>query len=394
MDPAIPGASAADAVTPPVGGPAFDASFVLVIGALVVCALVAWVVATRRALRRLRVRTSPTPPLVVPAGRSGATIALHHLPAASRRFTEPVIVCHGMGVNRFSVDPPPEAVGAPPGAPSLARALADAGFDVWVLELRGAGLARVPRGLDWSIDDEALEDVPAAIAAVRAATGAERVWWVGHSKGGILQYVLHASGHPEAAHVAGLVTIGSPGAFGEQRRLLRFTTPLGHVLVWTRLGLRFRSTAPLVVPIIALVRRVFGPVDPLLRELQPGALQPLFASMFEDVRPATLAQTLYWVSRPEAHLTDRRGGSYDAGLARLDKPLLLLSGAADRLAPSSAIEHVAQRSGSPDVRHVRFAIDTGYSHDYGHGDLVLGARAPSEVFPEIVSWLEARVARA
>lgn len=381
------------------GAIALDAAAVALDPALVLFTLVGlaaftllvWVVATRRAVRRFRARTSLTPPLVVPAGGSGATIALHHTPSAHRRFAEPVIVCHGMGVNRFCVDPPLD--GAHAGAPSLVRAIADAGFDVWALELRGAGLARAPRSLDWSIDDEALEDVPAAIAAVRAATGAARVWWVGHSKGGILQYVLHASGHPEAANVAGLVAIGSPGAFGEQRRLLRFTAPLGRLLVWTRLGLRFRSTAPLVVPIVAPVRRLFASIDPMLRELEARPLQQLFASMFEDVRPATLAQTLHWVARPEAHLTDHRGRSYDAGLARLDKPLLLLSGAADRLAPPSALEHVARRSGSPDVRHVCFSARAGYSHDYGHGDLVLGARAPREVFPEIVGWLEARVAR-
>src|SRR5262245_43087892 len=50
---------------------------------------------------------------------------------------EPVLLCHGIGTNRFNLDLTDEL--------SLARALAAAGHDTWLVELRGRGLSTQPR---------------------------------------------------------------------------------------------------------------------------------------------------------------------------------------------------------------------------------------------------------
>src|SRR3990172_6019586 len=58
----------------------------------------------------------------------------------------------------------------------------------------------------WTFDDHVRLDVPAALAAVRAATGAAAVHWVGHSQGGLIGMAASAA-FPE--RVASLVALGA-----------------------------------------------------------------------------------------------------------------------------------------------------------------------------------------
>jgi pimeloyl-ACP methyl ester carboxylesterase len=95
------------------------------------------------------------------------------------------------------------------------------GADVHVLELRGHGLSSVelqqrkaaedgalPPDLryGWDIDDYFLQDIPAAIEAVKRKTGRDRIFYCGHSLGGMLGYGYATLGRD----LAGLVTIGAP----------------------------------------------------------------------------------------------------------------------------------------------------------------------------------------
>jgi hypothetical protein len=40
--------------------------------------------------------------------------------------------------------------------------------------------------------------------------------------------------------------------------------------------------------------------------------------------------------------------------------------------------------------YVEFGIEAGHSADYGHTDLLVGTRAPREVFPVVADWLVAQ----
>src|SRR3954470_18923706 len=67
----------------------------------------------------------------------GARIALGRYHArGERRFLTPVVLCHGLGANRYDLDFDEKY--------SLARFLARRGFETWVLELRGRGMAGKP----------------------------------------------------------------------------------------------------------------------------------------------------------------------------------------------------------------------------------------------------------
>ena len=148
---------------------------------------------------------SDQPTLHYASTRDGWRIALHHRPPPPGGHGTPVILCHGMGSNRFNMDGP--------GRTSLARHLNAAGFDVWGLELRGAGKSRrrlrmPPVPWSWTFEDHVQHDVPAALRLVRELTGHERLLWVGHSLGGMVAYASLMS--PAAESFAGVVTLGSP----------------------------------------------------------------------------------------------------------------------------------------------------------------------------------------
>src|SRR5688500_12875380 len=114
------------------------------------------------------------------ATEDGWRVALTRYRPETPNGAEPVLCCHGIASNSTGLDLTEEL--------SLPRALARAGFDAWLLELRGRGRSTKPRlfgkhDWDWSFDEYAERDAPAAIATLLRATGAERLHWVGFSLG-------------------------------------------------------------------------------------------------------------------------------------------------------------------------------------------------------------------
>lgn len=84
----------------------------------------------------------------------------------------PVILIHGVGMRAESF--------RPLGIRSLVDVLLDDGWDVWLFNWRGSiDLDPVP----WTLDDVALNDHPAAVRHVLAATGATSVKVVAHCQG-------------------------------------------------------------------------------------------------------------------------------------------------------------------------------------------------------------------
>lgn len=90
----------------------------------------------------------------------------------------PVLLVHGLGANGDEWDLPSK---------SMARFLAQQGFDVWVASCRRTGRAPYRSGgrAGYSFDDLACLDMPALVEKVAAATG-ERPFLVGHSMGGMM----------------------------------------------------------------------------------------------------------------------------------------------------------------------------------------------------------------
>jgi pimeloyl-ACP methyl ester carboxylesterase len=147
-------------------------------------------------------------------------------------FNEPLLLVPGWSQNRHAFT-----------AGKFVHQLLYDGADVHIAELRGHGLSSqtlqrarasregraLPKDFDWGwdLDSYLLEDIPAAVAAVKARTGRAKVTFVGNSMGGMLGYG-YAAQHDD---LAGLVTIGAPSDIGRGFFLLRAGALLGPAIL-------------------------------------------------------------------------------------------------------------------------------------------------------------------
>jgi alpha-beta hydrolase superfamily lysophospholipase len=118
----------------------------------------------------------------------GADLALKHRPAAG----PPVILVHGIAVHSGVWDLP-DMRGEDYEFRSLATVLQEAGYDVWLVNLRGAGpahhVSRPPPGqTDWCVDHFVLYDLPATTGGrptvIASSMGAMAL--AGHLQGAVM----------------------------------------------------------------------------------------------------------------------------------------------------------------------------------------------------------------
>ena len=256
----------------------------------------------------------------------------------------------------------------------MARGLARRGFESWVLELRGrAGRQLGGRHLRL----EAEHDVAAALTAV-LSTGPTSVSWVGHSRGGLLAYA-HLARNPTAP-IRAIVTLGSPLTYDVQPGVQRFVAALGPTFRLSSLPLALAGKAwPLGLP-----------PDPIGKYLvradnmDPTVIRQAIAHVSADIPGGVGRQFARWVRTNAFDGED--GFDYRKGMKAITAPVMSIAGARDLLAPPAAAHLVKDLVSGP-VELVCAGLREGFSIDYGHGDLVLGLRAPDEVLPRLADFL-------
>jgi predicted alpha/beta hydrolase len=236
-------------------------------------------------------------------------------------------------------------------AQGFAYYLAEAGFDPWVLELRGHGGSQRPHS--WTMDDWARFDAPAAVEVVASETGRSRIVWIGHSAGGVVGAALAGSGHPATGLLGGLVLLGSPGP--------------GHLHGRRRIGAWLTFLAAGAIPRAPWHGHWLG----LGPEAEPGRL---------------VADWMRWNISGRWRGAD--GRDYLAGLAKARIPVLAVAGGHDRtLAPPAAVRDLLDRFGSSDRTLIVAGREHGFAADYDHPGLVIGRAARQEIWPRVVDWL-------
>lgn len=318
--------------------------------------------------------------------RDGWRIALHHRPPPDGGHGAPVILCHGMGSNRYNMDGP--------GRVSLARFLSAGGYDVWTLELRGAGYSRrrlgfLPSPYHWNFEDYVHHDVPAAVSLVRQLTRSDQILWVGHSLGGMVAYAALMT--PVADAFAGVVTLASPGMTDVGHEALDWWVRLRRLLRFAPARLPTRLLAQLGSPFAGLIASTFSTV---VRDwawhpdnVDLGVVRFMMRHGIEDLPRSLLSEFARWYEAKE--MSDRyRLFSFSDHLERIQVPMLVIAGGRDRLTPPEDLERLVGRVGSEDKSFFIAGHAAGLAHEYSHVDLVLGLHAPDEIYPHVLEWLD------
>jgi len=291
------------------------------------------------------------------------------------RRVEPVILCHGLGANRFDMDFDDET--------SLALYLARRGFPVYNLELRGRGYSRSGRLVPGhGFDDYIRYDVPDTIAFVREHSGCDRVHWVGHSMGGLVIYA-HLARCPDAP-LRSAVTIASPVRLNFPGWLRRILKPIARC-PWLPPVLQARASfllAPLVGHLYPRPFRVLLNPD----NTAPHRVREAVANLASDISGGELRHFARLAATGRFESED---GCFDyrRGMASIRTPVLALAGSADLMATPAAVFEGFSSLGSPLKEFRVVGRATGETADFGHGDLLIGERVQDAVFAPVTEWL-------
>ncbi|MCD2261425.1 alpha/beta fold hydrolase [Dietzia aurantiaca] len=272
----------------------------------------------------------------------GSTSPLLLVPAARRDENRPaVLVLPGI------------AVGARYYLP-LARALADAGVDVAITELRGQGESthRIGRsGGAAGYHESAGEDVPLAVEAMQRELGPRPVVLLGHSMGAQIGVYHLARRDPR---VVGLIAVaaqspfhrGYPREFGRKLRLGSIVMPIVGRLAGHVPGQFFGATG----------RVPADRVRDWARLAATGVMQPARADL-----------------------------DYVDGLARVTVPALAVVIADDPLAPESAARNLLAM-----LPAARTTLESE-PQPLGHNTW---ARRPDEIVARVLAWIDREVTTA
>ncbi len=346
--------------------------------------------------------TVPVP--LVAFASDAAPIAIDWFPASSPNVSvggasapipaPPLLLVHGFAQNRYTFHHPNR---------SLAEHLAAGGRDVFIVELRGHGRSR-KMGAPWARGFlEYLDlDLPAAVAEVRARTGARRLILVGHSLGGLLSQ-LYAATHPD--QISGICALSAPShRLGTSRF---FRTRAIRTLARITLEVRERGLSEIALRILpSFPLDYFGVLafaaeehlwDRLPGKLRQGRRNPMmfvrpwrkgsfepamekdrFRKGFDRTGVGVVFDFLEWGTRgripgrtDEKNLLDR--------LNRVSCPTLLISSPDDETIRARFATHPEDL---PDA-----AVTAHEIPGFGHCDLLLGIDAPARVWPKIDDWL-------
>lgn len=290
-----------------------------------------------------------------------------------------VVLQHGLGSN--------SAVFQFPGR-SYAEALARAGYDVFIPHLRGADSFGPSAAGSYGIDAYVEHDIPAIIERVQTLSGRERLLWVGHSMGGVL-LMMHAIEHPDTP-IARFVAVGSaldyqPG-YSVFRDLLPLRPWLDRALVHLPFGVLARVNAQVAGwgPLLPPERMNFW-----RKNVERETLRQILANGFTSI-PMQLLNDLHTTFLPAGFARKLGEIAYLTRAASYRLPTCLVAGSRDQQCPESSVDRTARLlSGAPELRVARFGKRYGQVEDYGHFDLIVGARAPVETWPTIHAFLRA-----
>jgi cholesterol oxidase len=306
---------------------------------------------------------------------------------------------------------------------NLVESLLDAGWnDVWSVDWRGS--FRLPYNTDkrgFNVDDVALYDLPAALAAVRRHNGGRPVAVIAHCVGALaLSMTIAAKLAGPLAGVVANSTFLTPN-LPEQSRLkisllpgvLERMLPEGYIpMDLAQVGLLSRRAALFGFaavgstckdPTCQMISFAWGSSlglgsagDSALyehRNLHPvthARLRELFGpaplSFYTHLRKMANERAVVRCDLADSRYDQLPRSSLDV-LDAWDTPLLLVDGVLNRVWTGS----LALCHGYLADRHPHIDATLVEIPGYGHLDTIIGRAAALDVYPRMISWLDERV---
>ncbi|TDT37770.1 alpha-beta hydrolase superfamily lysophospholipase [Halospina denitrificans] len=234
----------------------------------------------------------------------------------------------------------------------LAAYLYDRGYDVWIPETRGHGYSMEGRRYsEWTIRDVVSQDLPSVAGFIQGRVLNQRQRWVGHSYGGVYIVAALSGGWLSQDNVSAIALFGSQ--FQQGQRYLRFA-PVTWLLRSTISGLgRFPA-----------------------RLLGMGG---------EDEPPGIMNEAIHW--KKTGKWQSLQGDDYGQGLDDIRVPVFAAAGSADGLDPPEGCRAFFDSIQAPSKTFCELGRNAGFRKDYQHVDMLIGADAAEEVWPELEKWL-------
>jgi pimeloyl-ACP methyl ester carboxylesterase len=308
----------------------------------------------------------------------GWELGLVRYKAVGKTTGLPVLLCHGISANARNLDLDE--------AHSLARWFAAHGREAWTMSMRAAGDSDRPdeaKGRHPPIfDDYWRHDLPAAIRQVQQVSGAPLIDYVGHSMGGMIIYAYLSQ---QGQGLNAVATLGSPTRLdwgSGTESLLKVAPALlsKTSMLPSRLGSWL--TAPFQGAVDdGLFERLFYNHE----STSTLSFQRLMAYGTSDTAGGVALQLLRLVETGKFASND---GSLDfrAGLHRVTLPVLVVAARLDRIALTPAVRDGYEALGGR-KEWLLISRANGARAEYGHMDLVIGERAPDEVWSHVLDFL-------
>lgn len=282
---------------------------------------------------------------------------------------------------------------------NLPEALFEAGYDIWLLDYRASPDLPSSR-TQFTLDEVATEDYPAAVAKVREVSGAETVQVMAHCVGsmtflmamlaglqGVRSALCSALSFYPVSPMANRIRAGLDlGTLAAKAGIETLTTDFDSQKAQDRMVDAVLRLVPSHEQCTrAVCRRILGIYGDVYKHDQLN--EATHAAIHEMFGIANLT-TFNHISRMvrTGHIVDKHGAdTYLPHLDRLAIPITFLHGAENHLfLPEGTLETLQTLARANDAslyQRIQFA-------DYAHMDCFIGKNAAQDIFPTIVSELD------
>ena len=307
--------------------------------------------------------------------KDGFVLSLHRTkPKSNIKQKTPIVLCHGIITNHYFMDLDNKH--------SLANYLAEKGFDVFNLSLRGTHSSKNPKGeVDHSIDDF-IEDIDLVVTEVCKITSSKQVDWVGHSMGAMILYCFLSS-YPslKTKKIRKFTSLAGPGNLHNIHPTL---AKIGLKYIHFLEKIDLFKLAILIIPYINLLPISFRKFSYTPQMTEKSTIKKMLYGL-ENIPRSLIKQFLQSVLlRGEIHSLDQKI-NYTRNFKKIKTPGLFIGANFDVVVPSHSVEYVYDKVSSKQKKFVYISKDE-FSGDYGHACLVLGENAKEDIFPLIYNF--------